>query len=357
MDQLERRDYQDRIFDKATGHFDSGAESVCIELATGSGKTILGLRIAQHYAAMGYRTNWIAMRRVLLDQVAKMNDRFFGIRQLRPVSMFTKEPPQADITVVDEAQHDAVSSCVNIHDKSGSRFILGLTATPWRTDKLKLCFRHMIRDASIRHLIHDGWLSPFMHWTVEEWTPEHVASTYLAEPGKWGKSVVFFSTIAQCRRFAELLADARIHCEVVTASSPRESQLDAFDAGEFDVVANVGILNEGFDCPDLRTVFVRDSAKLPTVQMSGRAFRIHPGKTHCNIVQSQGTKWPFVRTATPKESHVLRDGRWLSLSGSERIDEIVRATVQKIATTEVEEHPFLAKRRPLTRIQSWMNDR
>lgn len=310
-----------------------------------SGKTVMGLRICQRLAEMyGWRTNWVAMRRNLLRQVADMNARYFGLEGLTPVSMFEKDPPQAEITVVDEAQHDAAASCVHIHARSGSKIILGLSATPHRTDKLKLAFRRVVRDAGIHRLITDGWLAPFEHWSVDNWDVPHVASVYLEEREKWGKSVAFFHRVEQCLEFAEILAGAGRHCEVITADTDRERQLDDFEADRFDVVANVAILNEGFDCPPLRTVFVRDASKLPTIQMAGRAFRQSPetGKTHCNVVQSGHARWQFTRTARPRQSHALRGGRWVTLGNSVRIDEVARETMGRVAAIEVNMPKYLS---------------
>jgi len=344
LERLQQRDYQDRVVDKALGFIESGDASVLIESPTGSGKTIMGLRICRFLEERyGWRTNWVAMRRNLLAQVVAANRQYFGMKKLTPVSMFEKNPPPCEITVVDEAQHDATASAAHIHARSGSKIIIGLSATPQRTDNLKLAFKRVVRDAGIHRLITEGWLSPYEHWSIRNWDVAHVAAVYLSDPEKWGKSAVFFHRIEQCREFAEILAEAGHHCEVITADTDRETQLDDFDAGKFRVVANVAILNEGFDCPDLRTVFVRDSAKLPTIQMAGRAFRKSPetGKTHCNIVQSANAKWQFTRTARPIQSHALRDGQWLTLGNSVVIDKVARQTIQSIAAIQVSMPKYL----------------
>lgn len=342
--QLQQRDYQDRVVSKVIGFFDAGDSTVMIESPTGSGKTIMALRVLKHFEEKhGFRANWVAIRRNLLRQVENANERFFGIRSLAPVSMFSKNPPQADITVVDEAQHDAASSCIHVHEVSKSRFILGMSATPYRTDTLKLAFKRVVRDAGIHRLILEGWLCPYHHWSLEEWTPASVAATYLRERDRWGKSVAFFHTTEQCREFASHLAQGGCHCEVVTATTDRYAQLDAFDAGEFDIVANVAILNEGFDCPDLQTVFVRDASKLPTVQMAGRGFRTHPGKTHCNIVQSKDTRWPFTRTARPQRAYALRNEQWFALENSEAVEQTARQMAMKVAALDVRIPDFLLK--------------
>ena len=58
--------------------------------------------------------------------------------------------------------------------------------------------------------------------------------------------------------------------EVVTADSDKDRQLERFVANKVKVIANVAMLTEGFDQPDVTSVFARDGSRLPTVQMCGR---------------------------------------------------------------------------------------
>lgn len=352
--ELQSRDYQDRIVDQTVRHFQDEIPSVGIVSPTGSGKTIMAMRflkwVEENHPNM--RVNWVAMRRQLLRQSAEMNNEFFGLKNVRFVSMFDKNPPEADIVVIDELQHSATESFNHVSNWD-LRFLLGMSATPFRTDKLKLPFNKTIQDAGIHRLIQEGWLSKYQHWCMEEYTPQSVAEAYLRDQDQWGKTVVFFHQIAQCEEFQKILADNKVKCEVVSGATPnavREEQLDAFDKGEFKVVANVMILTEGFDCPDLQTVFVRDSAKLPTVQMAGRGFRIHPGKSHCNIVQSKMSKWQFTKTAKPERCWVQKEGKWYALGSNAMVNKVVRSMVHKLADAEAEIPQFILKNRRKRRI-------
>ena len=49
--------------------------------------------------------------------------------------------------------------------------------------------------------------------------------------------------------------------------------LEEFVAGRVKVIANVSMLTEGFDQPDVQTIFARDASRLPTIQMCGRGLR------------------------------------------------------------------------------------
>jgi superfamily II DNA or RNA helicase len=124
------------------------ARSVIVESPTGSGKTVMGLLVAKWAQQQGMRVVWAAMRRNLLAQVERENAvRGFGV-DLDIVSMFEKRPPQADLLVVDEAQHDATVSMASLHAAVAPTKVLGLSATPWRSYKLGLCFERSATPAS-----------------------------------------------------------------------------------------------------------------------------------------------------------------------------------------------------------------
>lgn len=346
---IETRPYQQRITTKAIEMFsgehinragvqEPEANSVMIESPTGSGKTVMGLMVAKWlHTHRNYRIGWVAMRRNLLSQAAEENiNKGFGIKEFYPISMFEKNPPEVDVLIVDEAQHDAAMSMNNLHSAIKPKKILGLTATPFRTDRIKLCFDKVIADAGIHQLIQEGYLARYHHYTIPEYTPSTVAETYLRDREHWGKTLFFFHKVSECRECQRLLAAGGVHAEIVTANSNREKQLEDFVSGKTDVLINMAILTEGFDCPALKTVFCRPSGKGCTIQMGGRVFRKHPDFPFKQIVQCQKTKHPFVKTATPEEQYVWQGDSWRSLKINRHITEISRRALRAIATTNVE---------------------
>jgi superfamily II DNA or RNA helicase len=349
---LETRPYQQRIVLKAVEFFcDKGLRSVLIDSPTGSGKTVMGLLIArQLQERLGVRVGWVAMRRHLLAQAAAEN-RTKGIGvEASFISMFDKDPPtELDLLVVDEAQHDAAGSMAHLHNVVRPRFILGLSATPFRADKVKLCFDTVIRDAGIARLIQDGYLSQFHHYTLPAYSPQVVAEQYLSDPARWGKSICYFHTLEQCAVAQRLLRAGGIRCEVVTGSSDRDRQLDDFRAGRADVLINCLVLGEGFDCPELRTVFCRPSTKGITVQMCGRVLRKHPDLPIKQIVQCQKTRWPFTRTAAAALQYTWAESEWRSLHVNPRLNAINCAMLQALARIDVQLPPLLQRHAPARR--------
>ncbi len=277
----EIREYQTRIIEKTVGLFGKHRH-VMLELPTASGKTVMGMKILEK---LNGSVVWVTMRRNLLTQAAATKKQLGTNCDIYFNTIFGKEYPKADILVVDEAQHDATSSMNFVYQQVQPKLVLGMTATPYRTDKMALCFEKVVRDIGIQQLIRLGYLSKFEHYTIPNWTPSTVTEHYLMDRKGYGQSVMFSISTG-------------VRCDIVTASSNREEQLDMFEQGKLDVLINMMVLTEGFDFPDLKTVFVRDSVKLPTTQMAGRVLRASDVGVK-KIVQSNQTGYSFLRTATP----------------------------------------------------------
>ncbi|MFM8495504.1 MAG: DEAD/DEAH box helicase [Planctomycetia bacterium] len=328
---VEPRDYQARVVTRTIEmlsgpHVDRRqplpeARSVIIESPTGSGKTVMGLLVAKWaQETLGMRVVWSAMRRNLLAQVDRENrDRGFGV-DLTTVSMFEKSPPRGELLIVDEAHHDATRSMASLHAAVGPVKVLGLTATPYRSDRLGLCFERTVRDAGIRQLVLEGYLSPFAHYTLDHYTPESVSTAWLREPDRWGSTLVFFRTLSECHACAARLAAAGVAPEVVTATSDREAQIARFEAAACRVILSAGVLTEGFDCPGLATVFCRPAGRGPTVQMAGRVLRRHASLPLKHIVQCAATRHPFTATAPAAVQHVQEGDGWRSIGTNDRVE-------------------------------------
>jgi len=360
-----------------------------------SGKTVMAHLIAKSLEEIhgdDVAFGWVAMRSNLLTQAAHENrDLGINVKNIHYVSMFNKRPDdllQAKrdgkkvVMIVDEAQHDASSSSANLHNLVEPEMILGLTATPFRTDKVKLCFDHIVKDAGIHRLIQDGYLSKYRHFTIPEWTPEAVADHYCAEPERWGKSVVFFFEWQDVERFKDIIRereseimarlrqtrpDLRLDRSLVETVrgggsksdyDARDRLLSDFDNGDVGILANCVVLTEGFDAPTLETAFVRDSSKGPTMQMAGRAFRVHPQWKNAgeerfklkNVVQSVLTRYPILKTALPAEQYIWRDDNWISLTINPHIDKINSRCRMAIAQTQVHMPEFIQKRKSKKRV-------
>jgi len=218
---------------------------------------------------------------------------------------------------------------------------------------MKLCFQKVIKDCGIHQLISDGYLAPYKHYTIPKWTPVDVGKFYCADTERWGKSIFFFLSLDECDQLSRFLMRRGVRHEVVRGGQQQttDRQLAAFENDEIDVLINCMVLTEGFDCPSLKTAWIRDSSRGPTMQMAGRAFRQHPSIKYKQVVQSKMTDWPFARTALPVEQYLWLGDDWRSLLVNPRLNDINRNARMAIATVDVQmpEYIKVRKGRPSAR--------
>jgi len=346
----EFRQYQeDAVAACVEGFAGRARSSVMLESPVGSGKTYMALEAIhrlQERTGRTFKVNWVAPRRHLLRQVMEAN-RDLHRDNIRPVSLFERLPPEADFVVLDEAHHEATQSCVLLYEKMKSPLTLGLSATPLRTDRMKLSFQETVTTCSIDRLIREGYLSPFHSYLLPNYGPQIAAECFLDDPERWGKTLAFFSTVMECCHFQRVLAEHGYPCEVVTAESDKDRQLEMFVSGKVRVVANVSMLTEGFDQPDVRSIFARDASRLPTIQMCGRGLRLCGGKPFCNIVQSGNTNYLFERVTPAQRAFRLMNGKWLALQdGTKEIEETLKRSLELLELREQGRRERSRVRRP-----------
>lgn len=304
---FERRDYQARIIAKTVNFWREGTiRAILIESPTGSGKTFMGLHACQDFkdeTGTEPILVWVAMRHHLLEQVVKEHRKFGLNVDLRPLSMFDTKyretleaeiemnPDRPVILCIDEAQHDAATTMTDVYQAIKPDYIIGLSATPYRADKAKLCFEKQIRDAGIHRLISDGYLSKFNLHMLEEWTPESVTRAYFEDPQKWGKSVFYFlnsEQAAECHQ--RLLAGGATSHLVLGTNNNNDELIADFRSGKVDCLVNCMILTEGFDCLSEDTeILTEDGWKgIDEVTIEDRCWSVNQITGQNELVPVQG---------------------------------------------------------------------
>jgi len=375
MKKYEERPYQKRVIAKATEGLITQLTqkkkklyaSSLISSPPGSGKTYMGLsvikNILDYLGDQNLVVGWCAMRKTLLQQAAEENKQSYKIKNFKTISIFDQNPPKCDILMFDEAHHSVADSAINLLAKVNPKMYIGLSATPYRTDGMKLNFADTVMDASYRALIRDGYLAQFDQYMLEEYNVETMTTSYLKFRAIWGKSVAFFLTVDECERAAAIVRAAGVKASVVTHKTDVDEEVRKFRAGETEILFNVFTLVEGFDCPELKTVFVRDSSKGPTIQMAGRSLRTFMDLTGkwkvANLVQSRKTKNPFDKFADARAAYTMHMGDWLLVKGKSKfIDSTIKTNTQLALSGVIS--PGLAKlneRRKGSAINlSFMND-
>jgi superfamily II DNA or RNA helicase len=335
----EVRDYQVRIFKKMFKNWEDGLSSQLIVSPTGAGKTFMGLQgisdllvlieekegIPREEVGIG----WSAMRSNLLVQANEENQKMVGLKNFHTISIFDKNPTQLDkykrkIVVYDEAHHSCTQSAVDLNERICPHYAIGLSATPLRADKMHLSFQVTINDGNYHRLIQDGYLSQFDHFTMKGgWFPENIARVYLRNQEQWGKSIFFFHTESECNRLSQIYKNCGVDHELITGSTDRFAQLERFESGEIDVLINMLILTEGFNCPSLKSVFIRDSkSKSVITQMGGRVLRKFPGIPQKQIIQSENSRMPFTRIAKAHRLFFEQNDKWAAVGISETVEQM-----------------------------------
>jgi ATP-dependent helicase IRC3 len=223
--------------------------------------------------------------------------------------------------VIDEAHHAAAPSYRRILDYFNSPFLLGVTATPQRSDSTRLIdvFQEIVYYKSIQDLIEDKWLSPLVGYRVTTNidiskveiqngdyaqaqlektidTPErnaHIVAAY-RNLALSKKAIVFASGVKHAENLATSFKQSSIDCEVIVGTTPREQResiLQNFSLGTIKVIVNVGVLTEGFDEPSVEAIILAKPTRssLLYTQIVGRGTRLYPGKDNCIIIDIADT--------------------------------------------------------------------
>lgn len=327
---FEMREYQSRLVESSVRYFTEDdlytkrpSHSVMLLSPCGSGKTVTAMRVVDEMAQRGYlNVAFIAHRTRLLHQ-AEDYIRWMGLREkhpslkFSPISIYETDiahVANADLVIFDEAHHSACDSGVHLVGRINPKKILGLTATNWRSDRIKLVFERNVEDYGIKSLIEMGYLCQFDHYSIDKWNSNRVTDIYLSDVPRFGKSIMYFHGEHESENAVRLLKLAGIRAEALYCHTPeweREEIYSRFEKGETTVLCNLMLLTEGVDFPDLQSVFVKPSIKGLTIQMAGRVLRTHPGKTHANVIQMNGHGYSFPRIANSRNSYVLKGDQWV----------------------------------------------
>ena len=115
----------------------------------------------------------------------------------------------------------------------------------------------------------------------------------LEEFGKDRKGIVYAINISHAQKIAKLYQDYGVKAIAIDSKTPateRLQDIEAFKKGDIQVLVNVDIFSEGFDCPDVEFVqLARPTLSLAKyLQMVGRGLRVAKGKKNCVIIDNVG---------------------------------------------------------------------
>jgi superfamily II DNA or RNA helicase/HKD family nuclease/diadenosine tetraphosphate (Ap4A) HIT family hydrolase len=231
-----------------------------------------------------------------------------------------------DYIVVDEFHHAAAATYRNLIAHFTPKFLLGLTATPERTDGgdlLALCQENLVYRCDVNRGIQDQLLVPFLYFGVPDevdyqnipWRSSRFDEEELTRAVSTRKRAqnaleqfrlrAGRRTLAFCcsQRHSDFMA--AYFCEMglravsVHAgpnSAPRSASLDALAAGSVDVVFAVDMFNEGVDLPNIDTVMMLrpTESSILWLQQFGRGLRKAQDKSHLTVIDYIGNHRIFL---------------------------------------------------------------
>ncbi len=333
-------DYQREMRDAVLESFSSHNAVMC-QMPTGTGKTHVLASVVSEYAKG--KTVWIiAHRRELIAQIEATWSSFYKSRRNAPdvrvmsIQWLSRnwatasESPPAMI-VIDEAHHALADTYRELFNRYPSAKKLGMTATPYRLSGKGFAdlFDVLLQSKSIPEFVMMKRLSLFDYYAVPKDskvrrriallkkrgadgdyqvkeldlslnTPQNIEYLYNSlmryAPGR--KGIVYAINIDHAHAIAAYYGSRGLRCCAIDCTTPakeREENIEAFRRGDIDVMVNVDIFSEGFDCPDVEFIqLARPTLSLAVyLQQVGRGLRKAKGKKYCVILDNVGLHHTF----------------------------------------------------------------
>jgi superfamily II DNA or RNA helicase len=336
------RPYQEEAYHCTLEKFESVDTALCV-LATGLGKTVYAAHLINHFRKTG-RIIMLAHRAELIYQADNHiqniceveSDIEMGSEWATSFKVFESDvvistvqtqvagrdggrmtrfdPHEFSLLIIDEAHHAPAVTykrIIEYYKQNPDLKILGLTATPDRTDKKAMgqIFEEVAYAYDIRDGIDDGWLVPIeqqsvfvegldfssVKTTAGDLNGKDLAAVLEFEEILHGiadptveltgdkKTLIFAASVAHAERLTEIINrhkpdSARFVCGT-TPTEVRRGMFKDFARKAFQYLVNVGVATEGFDDPGIECVVMARPTKSRTLyaQMAGRGTRPLPG--------------------------------------------------------------------------------
>lgn len=231
-----------------------------------------------------------------------------------------------DYIIVDEFHHAAAATYRNLISHFTPKFMLGLTATPERTDGgdlLALCNENLVYRCDVARGITENLLVPFHYfgvpddvdyknipWRNNRFDEEELTRALATQKRAQNAHEQYTSragtrTLAFCcsRRHSDFMADyfcgkgvKAVSVHSGPSSAPRSASLEALATGAIDLIFAVDMFNEGIDLPNVDTVMMLrpTESSIIWMQQFGRGLRRAREKTHLTVIDYIGNHRIFL---------------------------------------------------------------
>lgn len=316
--------------------------SVMAQMPTGTGKTYLLTAVIDSFVRANPKAKvWIvAHRRELVSQIDETVRKFHSyssatsslLSSVKAVSIqwlmrhYDEIEEKPGMIVIDEAHHALAKTYKEMWERFPKAKFLGLTATPCRLNGKGFTdlFDVLVQSWDVPEFISKGRLATYDFVSIKSdgVTQRLIDSLQkrgadgdyqnkemdmllnkkpsieklyrsLEEFGKDRKGIVYAINISHAQKITKLYQEHGVKAIAIDSKTPateRQQDIEAFKKGDIQVLVNVDIFSEGFDCPDVEFVqLARPTLSLAKyLQMVGRGLRVAKGKKNCVIIDNVG---------------------------------------------------------------------
>ena len=317
--------------------------SVMAQMPTGTGKTYLLTAVIDSFVSNNPMEKvWIvAHRRELVSQIDETVRKFHSysasntsslLSSVKAMSIqwlirhYNEIEEEPGMIVIDEAHHALAKTYKEMWERFPKAKFLGLTATPCRLNGKGFTdlFDVLVLSWSVPEFISKGRLATYDFVSIKSdgVTQRLIDSLQkrgadgdyqnkemdmllnkkpsierlyrsLEEFGKDRKGIVYAINISHAQKITKLYQEHGVKAIAIDSKTPateRQQDIEAFKKGDIQVLVNVDIFSEGFDCPDVEFVqLARPTLSLAKyLQMVGRGLRVAKGKKNCVIIDNVG---------------------------------------------------------------------
>ena len=317
--------------------------SVMAQMPTGTGKTYLLTAVIDSFVSNNPMEKvWIvAHRRELVSQIDETVRKFHSysasntsslLSSVKAMSIqwlmrhYDEIEEEPGMIVIDEAHHALAKTYKEMWERFPNAKFLGLTATPCRLNGKGFTdlFDVLVQSWSVPEFISKGRLATYDFVSIKSdgVTQRLIDSLQkrgadgdyqnkemdmllnkkpsierlyqsLEEFGKDRKGIVYAINISHAQKITRLYQEHGVKAIAIDSKTPateRQQDIEAFKKGDIQVLVNVDIFSEGFDCPDVEFVqLARPTLSLAKyLQMVGRGLRVAKGKKNCVIIDNVG---------------------------------------------------------------------
>ncbi|MBQ9312334.1 MAG: DEAD/DEAH box helicase [Bacteroidales bacterium] len=229
-----------------------------------------------------------------------------------------------DFIIIDEAHHSVAETYLRIRETFPYARTLGVTATPYRLNKQPFTdfYDKLIVSDPVYKFIKQGYLSDYEYYSIK---PDSILQKEIynlridigdyAEAGmetllntnpiraniletyekyaKGKKGIIYAINQVHCWQLSNLFNQHGYRTTTIDSNTPKEDRdkiVDDFKQNKIDILCNVDIFTEGFDCPDIEFIqLCRPTMSLALyLQQVGRGLRRSHNKDKVLILDNVG---------------------------------------------------------------------